>query len=138
VPFLTQHTRGSVLHRAVPTLASAMAKSEQQESLRLHLVDEYRNHFHITVSIFKGITLGAAAYALLAILAANGTLDARVQFTALSFWCASFIGMMLTYDTLMLNSLITIAATNIVDLVIPFLYGITEFSLFPLLTSIIH
>ncbi len=102
--------------------------------MRINLAEERRNHLHITVSIFKGITLGAAAYALLAILAANGTMDGRTEITALGFWLASFLVMMVTYDAQLLSSLITMTKTNVIDLVIPFVYGITEFSLFPILT----
>ena len=137
LPELSQRTRRSVTHRAAPTLGSDMSKAEQQESLRLQLVDQYRNHFHITVSIFKGITLGAAAYALLAILAANGTLDARVQLTAISFWTASFIAMIVTYDGMMLQSLVTIAAPNVIDIMIPFFLGVSEFMLFPILSPVL-
>jgi hypothetical protein len=131
-----QHSIGFV-HQGLPSSATAEAKSENQESLRTHLAEERRNHLHITVSIFKGITLGAAAYALLAILAANGVADTRVQLTALIFWVASFVAVIVTYDSAMLSSLITITAPNAVDLVVPFLFGITEFSLFPILVPVV-
>lgn len=100
-------------------------------------MDQYRNQFHITVSIFKGITLGAGAYALLAILAANGTLDARVQLTAIAFWTASFIATIVTYDGMMLQSIVTIAAPNVTDIMIPFFLGVSEFLLFPILAPVL-
>ncbi|MDQ1367685.1 MAG: hypothetical protein QOF20_38 [Acidimicrobiaceae bacterium] len=131
-----QHHVG-LAHQPLPSCTSATARDENQKSMRTHLAEERRNHLHITVSIFKGITLGAAAYALLAILAANGKLDTRDQLTALVFWLASFTAMIVTYDGTMLSSLVTITATNVVDLVVPFLYGITEFSLFPILVPVL-
>ncbi len=66
----------------------------------------------------------------------DGTLSAGVQLTALSFWFASFSLMMVTYDAMMFHSLLTVAALNVVDVMIPFFFGITEFSLFPLLAPV--
>jgi hypothetical protein len=114
-----------------------MARDENQEALRVHLAEERRNHLHITVSIFKGMTLGAAAYALLAILNATGTLAPRVTLTSLIFWAASFLVIIVTYDAMMLSSLITMTSSNGIDLVIPFVYGIIEFSLFPILAPVL-
>jgi hypothetical protein len=135
--FVSQQHRVGLTHRALPSSSSAIARDENQESMRIHLAEERRNHLHITVSIFKGVTLGAAAYALLAILTANGTVDARAQITALVFWLAGFTAMIVTYDGTMLSSLVTITATNVMDLVVPFLFGITEFSLFPILVPVV-
>jgi hypothetical protein len=136
VPSMSRQTHIGLAYRALRTPVSASEREDNQRLIRIHLAEERRNHLHITVSIFKGITLGAAAYGLLGILSANGTLDTRVQVTALVFWLASFLAMIVTYDGMMLSSLLAITAPNAIDLFIPFLLAITEFSLFPILVPV--
>jgi hypothetical protein len=44
--------------------------------------------------------------------------------------------MMVTYDAMMFHSLLTVASLNVIDVVIPFFFGIAEFSLFPILAPV--
>jgi len=113
--------------------AAPFTPSEGRDLLRGHVIDQYQHHLHLTISIFKGITIGAAAYSFLGILASGRTIGDLAEWTAISFWAASFFMVISSYDGMMVNSLVAVTPPNVLDIILPFVLCIGEFVMFPIL-----
>lgn len=100
--------------------------------MHARLVDQYAHHYHLIVSIFKGVSLFAGATALHSIFSNGATLN--VKLNALAFWLASFTTIVITYDSIMVTTIISFVRPNAVDVVGPFLLGLGEFVQFTVLT----
>jgi hypothetical protein len=98
------------------------------------LTDQYAHHYHLIVSIFKGVALGSAAVSFLAIVGSAEAAQAKV--TALALWIASLAAIIATYDGIMITSILSNAPPNTVDLVAPFVMGLAEFMQFAVLTPL--
>jgi len=100
--------------------------------VQARLVDQYAHHYHLIVSIFKGVSLFAGATALHSIFIHGATLN--VKLNALAFWLGSFTTIVITYDSIMVTTIISVVRPNAVDVVGPFLLGLGEFLQFTVLT----
>lgn len=115
----------------VPGPALTVSASVGRRFFKDRLTDQYAHHYHLIVSIFKGVALGSAAISFLAIV---GSQEATlVKVTALALWLTSLAAMMATYDGIMVSSIMVTTPPNTIDLVAPFLMGLTEFMLFAVL-----
>jgi hypothetical protein len=99
------------------------------------LAGQFAHHYHLIVSIFKGIALYSASVALLAIPTAP--VSGVVKATALLFWIAGFAGMIASYDGIMVGTIIHSGAPNATDLVAPFVMGVAEFIEFAVLVPLV-
>ena len=104
------------------------------ELLASRLADQYVHHYHLLVSILKGIVLYAAATAILALYTTDQ--PASVRIVATMYWVAGVVSMVANYDGIMVGSLIITRPPNMVDVVMPFLLGIAEYSHFAVLTPL--
>lgn len=95
------------------------------------LSDQYAHHYHLIVSIFKGVSLYSAAVSFLAISASQEPGVAKVA--AMALWVASLAAIMATYDGIMVTSIVASAPPNAVDLVAPFVMGLAEYVQFAVL-----
>lgn len=100
--------------------------------LHARLVDQYADHYQQIIAIFKGVSLFAAAAALHSIFSEGATLG--VKLNALGFWLGSFATMLVTYDSIMVTTIVTVARPNVLDVLAPFVLGLGEFLQFTVLT----
>jgi hypothetical protein len=98
------------------------------------LADQYAHHYHLLVSILKGVVLYAAATSILSIYGSHTA--ASVKTVATMFWAAGLISMVANYDGIMVGSLIITRPPNIVDVVMPFFLGVAEYSHFAVLSPL--
>lgn len=98
------------------------------------LTDQYAHHYHLLVSILKGVVLYAAATSILAIYASDTS--TTVKEVATMYWVAGLVSMVANYDGIMVGSLIITRPPNIVDVVMPFLLGVAEYSHFAILAPV--
>lgn len=128
-------TRGD--DRAPATAAAALTSrlavppSVGRRFFHDRLTDQYAHHYHLIVSIFKGVSLYSAAVSFLAIFASHE--PDSVKFAAAALWVASLAAIMATYDGIMVTSIIASSPPNAVDLVAPFVMGLSEYVQFAVL-----
>jgi hypothetical protein len=111
-----------------------VSASVGQQFFHDRLSNQYAHHYHLIVSIFKGVALTSGAVALLGIVSSQE--DAGVKLTALGLWVASLAAIITTYDGIMVASIVVTAPPNAVDLVAPFVMGLAEFTQFAVLVPI--
>jgi len=102
-----------------------------RQVLSPRLTDQYAHHYHLLVSILKGVVLYAAATSILAIYAAETS--TTVKTVATMYWVAGLVSMVANYDGIMVGSLIITRPPNLTDVVMPFLLGVAEYSHFAIL-----
>ncbi len=98
------------------------------------VADQYAHHYHLIVSILKGVVLYAAATSILAIYAADTATS--VKTVATLYWVAGLVSMIANYDGIMVGSLVITRPPNITDVVMPFLLGVAEYSHFAILMPV--
>lgn len=123
---------GGPPQRAGRSRRSSEVESTDPELLRSRLVDQYAHHYHLIVSIFKGVSLFAGATAVHSIFSNGATLNVKLNAAAL--WAGSFVTMLVTYDAIMVTTMIIVRRPNLIDVVGPFLLGLCEFLQFAVLT----
>lgn len=99
--------------------------------LEARLADQYAHHYHLIVSILKGVVLYAAATSILSIH--GSSTSGLVKTVATMYWVAGLAAMVTNYDGIMVGSLIITRPPNMVDVVMPFLLGVAEFAHFAVL-----
>jgi hypothetical protein len=119
---------------AEATLPLTVSASVGRRFFHDRLTDQYAHHYHLIVSIFKGVALGSAAVSFLAIVGSAEPAQAKV--TALALWVTSLAAIIATYDGIMITSILSNAPPNTVDLVAPFVMGLAEFMQFAVLTPL--
>jgi hypothetical protein len=124
--------RGPVLPEIPP--APTVSASVGRRFFHDRLTNQYAHHYHLIVSIFKGVALTSGAVALLGIV--SSTEDVAVKVTALGLWLASLAAIIATYDGIMVASIVVTAPPNGIDLVAPFVMGLAEFTQFAVLTPL--
>lgn len=115
-----------------PPRSAGVGEGADPELLKARLVDQYAHHYHLIVSIFKGVSLFAAAAAIHSIFSDGATLN--VKLNALALWLGSFSTILVTYDAIMVTTIISVERPNVLDVVGPFLLGLGEFVQFTVLT----
>ena len=110
------------------------AGGRDAEILTSRVLDQYEHHYHLLVSILKGIVLYAASTSILAIYASDQ--PAIVRTVATMYWVAGMVSMVANYDGIMVGSLIITRPPNMIDVVMPFLLGVAEFSHFAVLAPL--
>jgi hypothetical protein len=133
----TRHA--ATAHRPVvelPPSAPTVSASVGQRFFHDRLTNQYAHHYHLIVSIFKGVALTSGAIALLGIVSSpeQGT----VKVTALGLWLASLAAIIASYDGIMVASIVVSAPPNGIDLVAPFVMGVAEFTQFAVLVPLAH
>ena len=108
--------------------------SSERRFLLARLENHFSSHYQLIVAIFKGVTLFNGVVALQAILSTHdGPSDLRWKWVALAFWVASFASIILTYDAILVATLIVTQEPNALDIVLPFIIGLMEFMQFSVL-----
>lgn len=102
--------------------------------LNAQLTDQYAHHFHLIVSILKGVVLYSAATSILAIHGSSAS--GVVKTLATMYWVAGLAAMITNYDGIMVGSLIITRPPNMIDVVMPFLLGVAEFAHFAVLVPL--
>jgi len=93
---------------------------------RLH---EYaRNNYVFLGNVTKGVALAIATSILLQILS-----DFQSEWVRATLWLTSFLGILVTYMTWDIGSLLSNSRANILDSLLPLLMGMVEFLLFGIL-----
>lgn len=115
-------------------ISPVTAGGRDAEVLLPRLLDQYEHHYHLLVSILKGIVLYAASTSILAIYTTDQ--PAIVRTVATMYWVAGVISMIANYDGIMVGSLIITRPPNMIDVVMPFLLGVAEFSHFAVLAPL--
>jgi hypothetical protein len=115
-------------------LSDATAASPPLRRLRERLTDQYAHHYHLIVSVFKGLPLSVGGFALLAIFATQG--PGTVKLATLTLWVASVLVIIATYEGIMVSSIMVDAPPNSVDVMIPFVLGLAEYALFAVLSPL--
>jgi hypothetical protein len=80
------------------------------------------------------VTLAIGGFALERVLAHASTSEPFV--VAMLEWTATFAFMILTYDAILVGSVVCIWLVNAIDVAVPFLSAMAEFSMFSVLTGI--
>jgi hypothetical protein len=93
-------------------------------------------HYLLIVSIFKGVTLANAVVTFSQILGMEGHGTASPKWTALIFWSASFAAIILTYDAILVGTIVASWLPNGPDVVLPFIIAATEFMMFSVLQPV--
>ncbi len=127
-----QPGRGREKHRLRLRHSLNFVDVADPELLHARLIDQYAHHYHLIVSIFKGVSLFAAAAAVYSIFSDGATLG--VKLNAIGFWLGSFATILVTYDAIMVSTIVTVARPNVVDVIGPFALGLGEFLQFTVLT----
>jgi hypothetical protein len=118
--------------RSRPRESTGFIEVADLELLHARLIDQYAHHYSLIISIFKGVSLFAGATAVHSIFSNGATLT--VKLNALALWLGSFTTLLVTYDAIMVATMVTVARPNIADVILPFLLGLAEFVEFTVLT----
>ena len=102
-----------------------------RQFFRDRLTSQYASHYHLIVSIFKGVALSSAGISFLAIVASQE--PTSVKATALAIWLTGVAAIIATYNGIMVVSIIVSTPPNAIDLVTPFVMGLAEFMQFAVL-----
>ena len=106
----------------------------ERELLRSRLRDHFSSHYQIIVAIFKGVTLFNGVTVLADILATDHRPGgAGWKWVALAFWLASFVSIILTYDAMLVSTIVSTELPNAIDIIMPFIFGLLEFMQFSVL-----
>jgi hypothetical protein len=94
------------------------------------------NHYLVIVSVFKGVTLAAAAVSI-GLIVSRGHWATLSIYIALIYWLASFLAMIVTYDGILNATMVSgRMLLTPVDIVAPFVSALLEFSLFSILGAV--
>jgi len=101
---------------------------------RKDLLPRLTNHLALSymtlISVMKSVILANAAYSIFLIIS-NGNLN----MTTATFWLASFLSMILIYQTFTTGVIIIAWIPTVKDTLLPFAVGVTEFLMFSVLTD---
>lgn len=109
----------------------SVSASVGRQFFRDRLNSQYASHYHLIVSIFKGVALSGAGLSFLAILASQEATG--VKATALAIWVTGLAAIIATYNGIMVVSIVVNTPPNVIDLVTPFVMGLAEFVQFGVL-----
>lgn len=108
-----------------------MPKPLQNDEIQRRLHDFARSNYLFLGSVTKGVVLSIATLVLLQIVG-----DFRSEWMRLSPWVASFTGIVVSYVTWDVGTVLSNSRTNTLDAVLPLLMGVSEFLLFGVLWKV--
>jgi len=105
-----------------------MPKALANDEITGRLHDYARNNYLFLGNVTKGVALAIATSILLQILS-----DLRSEWVRITPWLASLAGILVTYMTWDIGTLLSNSRANILDSLLPLLMGMAEFLLFGIL-----
>jgi hypothetical protein len=108
-----------------------MPQPLENKEIQSRLHDYARNNYVFLGNVTKGVVLAIATTVLLQIVS-----DFRVEWMRLVPWMASFVGIVVTYVTWDVGTILSNARANAFDSVLPLAMGVAEFLLFGILLNV--
>lgn len=108
-----------------------MPQPVKNDEIQSRLHEYARSNYLFLGNVTKGVVLAIATQVLLQIVG-----DFRAEWVRLMPWLASFFGIVVTYVTWDIGTLLSNARTNTLDSVLPLSMGVAEFLLFGILWKI--
>jgi len=105
-----------------------MPKALTNDEVRTRLHDYARDNYLFLSNVTKGVVLAIATSILLQILS-----DFQSEWVRITPWLTSFAGILVTYMTWGIGSLLSNSRANMLDTLLPLLMGMAEFLLFGIL-----